>query len=103
MPSSCIAFADSCKLEAMIASCCCCKQLPYAQYQGFTAEAVIVGQKLLLDFEKSGIHLKDLEQREAVQELMARNGHYGALFNHALVSAMFTRGWKGEFVKAHGT
>jgi hypothetical protein len=55
------------------------------QLQQFTPEVVVVGQKLLLDFEKSGIHLQDPIIKERLQQLMARNGHFSAQFNSNLV------------------
>jgi hypothetical protein len=61
-----------------------------AEAAGFDAETALVGAKLQIDHEKSGIGLADPARREELRRLMELGQHYPSAFNAALVG-----GWVG--------
>lgn len=58
--------------------------LTAAELQAFCPETVMAGDKLQLDFEKSGINISNPQQQERMQQLMSQGYHYAALFNRNL-------------------
>lgn len=58
--------------------------LTAAQLAAFCPETAMVGQALLLDFEKAGVNIRDARQQARMQALMNSGYHYAALFNRNL-------------------
>lgn len=56
-----------------------------AELSAFCPEAALVGSKLQMDQEKSGVHLADAGARAELRRLMELGQHYPSAFNAALV------------------
>jgi hypothetical protein len=56
-----------------------------AELAGFDAETALVGSKLQVDHEKSGVHLEGAAERRELRRLLALGQHYPSAFNAALV------------------
>jgi hypothetical protein len=59
-----------------------------SELAGFFPEAVLVGTKLQVDQEKSGVHLQDESTRARLRRLMELGQHYPSAFQSALVGGL---------------
>ncbi len=60
-------------------------QLSRSELAAFDPETAMVGLKLQVDHEKSGVHIEDAGRRAELRRLMELGQHYPSAFNAALV------------------